>query len=70
MKYANHELGVKRFFKLKSFDVSSGYLEKKYVAPYKTAGGQFIQEGQSAVCTSLVHLDIAPTPKSASSFPT
>ena len=40
MKYANHEPGVKRFFKLKSFDVSSGYREKKYSCPYMIGGGQ------------------------------
>ena len=40
MEYANHESGVRRFIKLKSFDVSSGYREKKYSGTYPVAGGQ------------------------------
>ena len=40
MKYTNHEVGVKRFFRFHNFVVSSGYLEKKYIGLYPTAGGQ------------------------------
>ena len=40
MKYANHDIGVKRFFKFHSLVVSSGYLEKKYNGWYMTAGEQ------------------------------
>ena len=40
IRYANHEPGLRRFFKLKSFDVSSGYRVKKYSGAYWIAGGQ------------------------------
>ena len=40
MKYTNHEVGVRRFVRFHNFVVSSGYLEKKYIGLYPTAGGQ------------------------------
>ena len=40
IKYANHDPGVKRFCKLKSLVLSSGYREKKYFGEYSTGGGQ------------------------------
>ena len=40
IKYANHDIGVKRFLKFHSFVVFRGYREKKYNDSYDTAGGQ------------------------------
>ena len=40
IKYANHEVGVRRFARFQNFVFSCGYLEKKYIGLYPTAGGQ------------------------------
>ena len=64
IKYENQDVGVRRFFKLKSFVFSSGYREKKYSGEYIIAGAQ---SADISVTGSQVYNP--GTPKSTSSLP-
>ena len=63
IKYANHEVGVRRFFKFHNLVFSRGYLEKKKYGRYATA-----EEQRATLLLLCVHAKVANVAKSASSI--